>query len=438
MSRAAGALARSADPPLSTLAAPLPAGIDPLALWRALPDLQRHFWQRPAAGEAVAALGVAAVVRAEGPQRLATVASAVRALGLPPDAVLVGGFAFDGQHAPAGSWRGFAGAEWIVPRLALVRRRGRAVLVASACGASPTALARELERGLAALASPPAESGPATTPARYQVTALDTPRAWRRAVEATVRDIAAGRIEKLVLARACEVEASAAFDPVRVLARLRRAYPGCAIFGVGRGPATFVGATPECLARVEDGRVRTAALAGSAPRGTTPEADRALARALGASTKERAEHRVVVDHLHARLAPLCDRLTIADRPHVVRTEAVQHLCTPVEGTLRAGIELLDVVQSLHPTPAVCGAPHAAALDALTGRERLVRGWYAGGVGWLGTGTGEVAVALRTALLHGNRALLHAGCGIVAGSSWEAELEETRWKLRPLLTALLEV
>jgi isochorismate synthase EntC len=75
---------------------------------------------------------------------------------------------------------------------------------------------------------------------------------------------------------------------------------------------------------------------------------------------------------------------------------------------------------------------------LASRERLARGWYGGGIGWLDRTGGEVVVAIRTALLRGTHALLHAGAGIVAGSGWEAELEETRLKMRPLLAALLEI
>ncbi len=100
--------------------------------------------------------------------------------------------------------------------------------------------------------------------------------------------------------------------------------------------------------------------------------------------------------------------------------------------------VLDVATALHPTPAVCGAPRDAARATLAARERLERGWYAGGVGWFDADGGEIDVALRAGLLEGRRAILYAGAGIVAGSDWEAELEETRLKLRPLLGALLEV
>src|SRR5262249_56807297 len=126
---------------------------------------------------------------------------------------------------------------------------------------------------------------------------------WRGAVEATLDDIAAGRLEKLVLARTCSVRAVAPFDPWRVAARLCRAYPGCTTFAVESGGATFVGATPERLARVTGTRLETTALAGTSPRGATPPADRALALALRASAKERTEHALVLDDVPARPPP---------------------------------------------------------------------------------------------------------------------------------------
>src|SRR4029453_66629 len=165
---------------------------------------------------------------------------------------------------------------------------------------------------------------------------------------------------------------------------------------------------------------------------------RVPARARRASGKERAEHALVVDDVRERLRPLCTAVRAPASPRVLTTETVHHLPPPIRATLRPGHGLLDAVVALHPSAAVCGVPRAAALAALGGRERLDTGWAAGGGGWgrrrggggaggvggLGAGGGEVTVALRSALLRGPRALLHAGASIVAGSTWEAELEET--------------
>ncbi len=440
----AGALARTADRHrrLTTVSVPLPADVDPLMLWRVVPEPQRFFWERPADGEAVVGVGATAVVHGTGEDRLATVARALSDLARPADAVVVGGFAFDSRHVAVGPWHDFPAAEWLVPRLAVWRRGRRTALVATTLGAGeeePTALRRELETARTALARTRRRPPPPTVPAHYQVSSGDSAAAWRAAVEAALGDIATGRLEKVVLARTCTVDVRGGLDPLRVIDRLRRAYPGCTVFAVGRGSRTFVGATPERLARVENGDLLTAAIAGTAPRGTSPVADRALARTLRTSVKERAEHDIVLRDLRARLTPLCSSVTEAAAPRLLRTEALQHLCTRLGGRLRPGLGLLDVAGALHPTPAVCGAPRAEAMAALAAYEKTPRGWYAGGVGWLSAdGNGEIAVPLRCALLSGGQALLYAGCGIVSGSDWEAELTETRLKFQPLLTALLEV
>jgi menaquinone-specific isochorismate synthase len=435
VSAPARALAPAA-PEIVRVRRPAPPDLDPIAFLRVLPDPSRFLWQRPASGDAIAAVGATAAVRAADERRLDAVADGARAFG--PGTLLVGGFAFDPAHRPDGPWDGFPAAEWVVPRLALVRRRHRAHLVATAAGGSARELGAWLDRvaeRLVARAEPVA-SAPAV-PERYRVGGLDAPRDWQRRVEEALAAIAAGRLAKCVLARAVTLAAARPLDALAVAARLARSAPTATVFAIGRGRATFVGASPERLARVAGDGVWAEALAGTAARGDGPAADRDLGRALGASPKERAEHALVVDDLAARLRPLCRRLAIAAGPRVLRAEAVQHLRTRIAGRLRTGRGLLDVVAALHPTPAVCGTPRREALALVRATEPVPRGWYAGGVGWTQDGGGEIAVAIRAALVGGRSALLHAGAGIVAGSCWEAELEETRLKMRPLLAALLE-
>jgi isochorismate synthase EntC len=103
-----------------------------------------------------------------------------------------------------------------------------------------------------------------------------------------------------------------------------------------------------------------------------------------------------------------------------------------------GHSLIDLVERLHPTPAVGGRPREAALQWIRQNEQLDRGWYAGPVGWVDArGEGEFAVALRSALLHGDRATLFAGCGIMANSDPEREYVESNLKLKPMLAALTQ-
>ena len=200
-----------------------------------------------------------------------------------------------------------------------------------------------------------------------------------------------------------------------------------------------LGATPERLVRLAGRRVDTAAVAGSAARGRSPEEDARLARALSESKKEQAEHAVVVRALRAALEDLCAELTLPEAPRLLRLDGIQHLETPLVATLRGSPHVLDLVARLHPTPAVGGSPREAALAWLAAREQLERGWYAGPLGYVdASGGGEFFVALRSALLRAGEARLFAGAGVVEGSTPEAELRETRLKLRALLAPLLEI
>ena len=180
------------------------------------------------------------------------------------------------------------------------------------------------------------------------------------------------------------------------------------------------------------------ALAGSAPRGGTPEADERLGEELLASPKNREEHQVVVEAVRAALAPLTVHLEVAPEPRLLKLPTIQHLFTPVRGRLAPGATLLDVVARMHPTPAVGGSPKEAALALIRRLEGWDRGWYAGPIGWLdGAGNGAFAVALRSGLLRGGQAALFAGCGIMGASQPEEEYREWQVKLRPMLAALEE-
>ncbi len=140
--------------------------------------------------------------------------------------------------------------------------------------------------------------------------------------------------------------------------------------------------------------------------------------------------------LTAALTDVCETVAPTSTPVLLKVRNVQHLLTTVVGRVQRERTVLDVVERLHPTPAVGGFPRHAALALIREREGLDRGWYAGPVGWLDArGDGELAVAIRSGLVQGSAATLIAGCGIVADSDPSAEYAEAELKLRPMLTAL---
>lgn len=256
---------------------------------------------------------------------------------------------------------------------------------------------------------------------------------WLEAVAAAVDHIEAGDVEKVVLARDIAVWAEAPFD-LRVLARrLHARFPGCATFVVDG----LVGASPELFVERTGRHLTSTSLAGTAPRSDDPAEDERLGKELLTSDKERHEHALLVDEVAARMDERLAAVSHGAEPHLLRLDNLQHLATRFVGELRTDdrASALELAAWLHPTPAVGGVPTTRALELIDELEGLDRGRYAGPVGWVDAdGDGQWAIALRCAEVHGARARLFAGAGIVSGSLPEAELEETRVKLRAMRSA----
>jgi menaquinone-specific isochorismate synthase len=263
------------------------------------------------------------------------------------------------------------------------------------------------------------------------------PEDYIRAVRTALGEIESGAYEKIVLARAVELEAAAPWRPLETLNRLRERFAGCFAFSFGGGGGrSFFGATPERLLRVRDRRVSTEAIAGSAPRGATASEDAALGRALLESEKDLREHACVRDSILRRLGKAGLEGEAAASPGLFQLANVQHLRTGIEAPIRNGAHPLEIAACLHPTPAVGGTPRDAAVARIRALEGFDRGLYAGLLGWFDhAGDGEFVVGIRSALIDGTRARLHAGAGIVRGSDPAAESAETELKLRALLDVL---
>jgi menaquinone-specific isochorismate synthase len=281
----------------------------------------------------------------------------------------------------------------------------------------------------------PQDDGPAPR-LRYADGALD-PATWCAAVATAVQRIGAGDLQKVVLARDLLVSADVPLDPRRLLRRLADRFPDCWTFAVDG----LLGATPELLLRRSGRQLSSRVLAGTAPRGAGADDDR-LAAALIGSAKDRAEHALAVDSLVQALEPYCTELHAPAEPELLTLANVRHLASDVRGIQRrrgprGAAGLLELIDAVHPTAAVCGTPTADAAGVIAELEGMDRGRYAGPVGWLDArGDGEFGLALRCAELVGDdSARLFAGCGIVAGSDPAAELAETQSKFAAFQAAL---
>jgi len=381
-------------------------------------------------------------------------------------------------------WSGFSPVEAVVPEI-LVRcpapdspRRARGAGAAVLIGAADRmpALEEELVAAVdrARAAAEAGAAGPAGEPPDDRTDLIIEWAAGRhrRAVEAALEALGDPELSKVVLAHAVDVTRRRPFEPALLLGSLRETFPGCFLFSFrpasgpegdtrfdGSAPApVFLGASPERLARVRTVQPRTeqdaeldrgpaapddgglcvlsGALAGTAPRGRTPDEERHFGERLLASAKDREEHAIVETMIADALEPLCSRLERAVEPTLERLDNVQHLYSPVRGRLRPGRTLFDAVAALHPTPAVGGMPRDRAMTAIRALEPTQRGLYAGVVGWIDPdGHGDSAVAIRSALVDGPRARLYAGGGIVPTSDPDVEVEEIRLKLGAILGAM---
>ena len=427
------------------------AHVDPVALYAAARPLGASLWLQPNAGIALVGVGEAWAARQSHRARFGTISVAWRMLledaivhapGAPRGAgpLLLGGFGFDDEPPGSDTWQGFEAGCMVLPALLLTSTPEGAWLTASvvveAGSVPPGTMALSLSETWAHLAATQVRpSGPSHQ--RLTVTA-QTPdaAAWRGSVARLAGAVGRGRLDKAVLSRAVSLRAASDIDVGAVLRRLEASAPESTVFAFGRGPRTFVGATPERLVSLGGRELHTMAMAGSTPRGADEAADDERALALLASDKEREEHAVVVEMLRAALRPLVDELSIPRTPEVARFRHVQHLLTPISGRLRDDADVLALVERLHPTPAVGGTPRELALELIAEEETHERGWYAGPVGWVDrAGDGDFVVALRSGVIHGERATLYAGCGIVADSEPEREWDESATKLLALGSAL---
>ena len=262
------------------------------------------------------------------------------------------------------------------------------------------------------------------------------PEHYEAAVARAVELIAAGQIEKIVLAREVQVHAPREYDPAAVFGVLREEFPSCFVFCVGRGDAAFVAASPELLVRREGHRVSTMALAGSTRRSADPAVDDHLGEQLLRDASYREEHAIVARRIERILRPHAVWVASAPEPTSAKIANIQHLATPIRAQLAAPMDALELAALMHPTPAVAGEPLRRAAPLIPALEGLDRGWYSGPVGWTdATGDGEFCVALRCALLRGAVARCYAGNGIVRDSDPSRELAETEVKLAALLPLL---
>lgn len=361
----------------------------------------------------------------------------------------LGGFSFQEQPQEH-QWRSFGTAGFVVPEWLMIRD-GQLTLLTVTLKVTPGDSFEEIREGIRktihkvvdgiksnASQSTHIESNGNGSGGYYHVQIPDDARLiWKETVEQARQKIAFDEFKKIVLAREVNIKLHREPCPTYMLNHLRNEYPTCFTFMVRMNrDAVFLGCTPEKLVSLRSSFILTDGLAGTISRGKTATEDTILERRLLQSDKDLVEHGFVVEAIGERLRDITNNIAFPSQPGIRKYQNVQHLYTPITASLNKNVSPFDLIEKLHPTPAVGGFPREIAVRHIQSLEKIDRGWYAGPVGWINThGRGEFCVAIRSGLLHQGHARFFAGCGIVASSDPQSEWEETNLKLIPMLSAL---
>ena len=267
------------------------------------------------------------------------------------------------------------------------------------------------------------------------------PSDFLASVDRSKHYIREGDVFQVVVSQRFDTEVTArAVDVYRMLRALNPS-PYMYLLALEKTDGTafeVVGSSPEALVKVDNGRVFSHPIAGSRPRGATPELDVELAEGLLADDKERAEHLMLVDLARNDLSRVCapGSVEVTEFMTIERFSHIMHLVSSVEGTIAPGATPVDVFRSTFPAGTLSGAPKPRALEIIDELEPASRGVYGGVVGYVGFGGDtDLAIAIRTAVIVGDTATVQAGAGLVADSVPQSEYDETVHKATAPLRAI---
>lgn len=252
-------------------------------------------------------------------------------------------------------------------------------------------------------------------------------------VETAKEHIRRGDIFQVVLSQTFEAKFNE--NPFALYRKLRTTNPSPYMFYMDFGPYTILGTSPESLVKVQNGVVTTNPIAGTKPRGKTPQEDEAIAQMLLQDAKEIAEHKMLIDLGRNDVGRVSKIGTVEVTKYmkIEKYKYVMHIVSEVIGQLRDEAHLVDVLASSLPAGTVSGAPKIRAMQIINTLEQRKRGIYAGAIGYLSvSGNMDLALAIRTMIVKDGKAYVQAGAGIVYDSVPESEYEETLNKAKALL------
>jgi len=414
--------------------------LPPLMSWLAAQNqFPKIYWQGRDRREEVAAIGSCldlAFIEAIDDSKLQQIYQQYCQQPHGVDVRFYGGVAFDRTLA---SWPEFGRARFLVPRVELRRQEERGQLLVN-LNLNEQSLAQQVQEALAVLAQLcPAQ--PLLPPQKTEVLSrVDVPdfSRWSQLVTEVTSPAFNCHTPKVVLSRQSKLHVTQTPDPWTVLACWQGRNPTSFQFGFQFSPEhSFISCTPERLYRRQQDQLVTEALAGTTVRGLTADEDEKLAQQLLDDHKNSHENQFVGTHIVSELTPLSVQVNADEPLKIFKLNHIQHLHRVIKAQLRHDISDFQLLQSLHPTPAVGGFPKKAALQYIAANEGYNRGWYAGTCGFLSSQLSEFAVAIRSALLEPGCINLFAGAGILTGSDPSLEWQELENKLATIMSILVD-
>ncbi len=403
------------------------------------------YWNEPAENFSVLGFGEAFSIKENGEKRTIRTGEIVaslkeemksnwqnsKELSVP---IFLGGIKFS-PHNESELWKDFYDADWFIPKHLYFCRKGKCYYVFSSFTEIPEKdFDEEIKEGKKFPLTLTKGNADTIAPRIFESNLENEKERerWYSSVNSALEFIREKKIKKIVLSREVTLKLDSAPNISLLLKKLNNNYPHCYVYAYSKNGSIFFGASPEKLAKFENGWIEADALAGSIPRGRDESEDKILENELLKSSKNINEQRAVVDFISESFKRFSTTVEFSPTPIVRKLPNIQHLWTPIRAKMEDGNTIFSVLEEVHPTPAICGAPWTKAMSSILEMENHDRGLYTGAMGWFNfNNEGEFAVAIRSALLKENLVTAYAGCGIVEGSNPESEFEESKLKLKPI-------
>lgn len=332
-------------------------------------------------------------------------------------------------------WSGFKDSDWFIPKFLIFSQKGKNYLVINSFTNENTKDETDCKEVFELL-----ESKTDNLSRNGRITAKNVSDEnleksnWEKNIKEALDQIDKDHFTKIVVSRKKNILLDKKPDLSVLLEKLAQKYPACYVFAYGNKDNIFLGASPEKLVKYDKNQIEADALAGSIARGTTPEEDKKFETELLESKKNLAEQKSVVDFIASTFGNFSNKIDFPHHPVIKKFGNIQHLFTPIKAEVDPDFNIFELISSIHPTPAICGAPCVIARSVINDLENYKRGLYSGVIGWLNFNKkGEFAVGIRSALLNDKNLVVFAGCGIVKGSDPELEFNEAELKMIPILS-----